>query len=164
MKSEDCRSSYLKNLFVTERRKEIVKRLIEKIKESQIQFDSIVFRGMSGALIVPEISAKLNKPMIMVRKKDDSHSCFDTEGYDKPKQYIVIDDLIYRGDTIRRIDEKMTMRFFEHGNPICVGIFLYHSEWASVDKFQIGPKSPEIPVYSFIIKDPPQVINQVINL
>lgn len=154
MKANECQSSYLKNVFVTEYRRLIIKYLIDNIHNSKIEFDSIVFRGMSGALLVPEISSLINKPMILVRKDDDSHSSHKVEGYAYPKNFIIIDDLIYSGATVRHVIDEMEERF---PSPKCVGIFLYHSEDDSPSTFQVRTGTPQIPVYSFIVKTPPEM-------
>ena len=107
MKAVDCQSSYLKNIFVTDTRKQIVHRLVANINESGLDFDSVVFRGMSGALIVPEVAGVLNKPIVLVRKDDGSHSSHIVEGYAHVKKYIIIDDLIYMGHTITNIVDRM---------------------------------------------------------
>lgn len=71
------------------------------------EFDTLAFRGMSGAFIGPALAAKLKKEMILVRKNDGSHSPYVTEGYKAASRYIIVDDFIDSGETKRRIIEAV---------------------------------------------------------
>lgn len=67
-------------------------------------FDSIAFRGMSGALIGPPVALRMNKDMIMVRKEsDDTHSPFPVEGRSNINKYVILDDFASSGNTVRQI-------------------------------------------------------------
>lgn len=71
-------------------------------------FDTIAFRGMSGALIAPALALELQKNLIMVRKPSDKgHSCFKVEGNQDAKRYIIVDDFESSGDTKRIIIEAV---------------------------------------------------------
>jgi hypoxanthine phosphoribosyltransferase len=136
-------SDYLCFVLNIKARKLIIKRLIEEIYKSSLEFDSIVFRGMSGAVIAPSIADKLNKDLILCRKSEERHSFHDIEYVGSNiGSYIIIDDLICSGKTILAITEmidaewhtKETVRKRNYPNekeiprPKCVGIFLYHDE------------------------------------
>lgn len=70
------------------------------------QFDTLAFRGMSGAFLGPALAARMNKNMILVRKPEDStHFRQDVEGYDKAKRYIIVDDFTSSGSTKEAIIE-----------------------------------------------------------
>ena len=95
-------SPYMANLLVPTQLRKIITRAIRKLPN--IRFDSIAFRGMSGAIIAPFIAAKLNKQLIMVRKNDNSaHSICRVEGYSKVKRYIIVDDFVETGKTAATI-------------------------------------------------------------
>ena len=70
-----------------------------------IKINIIAISGMSGifgALLANEMKTGL----ILVRKTDDSsHSCFSWEGHvlETTDRWIIVDDLIDTGDTVRRI-------------------------------------------------------------
>jgi adenine/guanine phosphoribosyltransferase-like PRPP-binding protein len=71
-------------------------------------FDSIAFRGMSGALIAPSVALALNKQLLMVRKPhDDSHSTMKVEGYRSTKRYVILDDFVSSGATANTIKARI---------------------------------------------------------
>ena len=120
--------------------------LIRKIKESGVDFDAIAFRGMSGALISPVVAARLNKKVIVCRKTtDNSHSSYETEAnFSDIKRYIIIDDFMETGKTIRVILNQVrraNMTKSGRGRSKCVGVFLYlnKQQRRSINK---------IPIYS----------------
>jgi adenine/guanine phosphoribosyltransferase-like PRPP-binding protein len=83
------------------------------------RFDSIAFRGMSGALIAPAVAVRLKKSLILVRKKkDDSHGGRDVEGNKASRRYVIIDDFISSGDTVCEI--KKNIKAFAP-NATCIG-------------------------------------------
>lgn len=116
-------ASYLKPLFDVKAYPKIVETVAAFIARTPISYEAIAFRGMSGALLVPALCAKLGKPMIMVRKKikgeyEHTHSAFITEGPTQGLHYIIVDDLIASGSTMNSIIEALP-----HSK--CVGIFLW---------------------------------------
>lgn len=85
-------------------------------------FDSIVCCGTSGLLVVPQIAELLNKHIVIVRKRDErSYSSFGVEGV-APYRYIIIDDLICSGKTVRHIKNSIKD---EHPRATCVGVYCY---------------------------------------
>lgn len=71
-------------------------------------FDTIAFRGMSGAVLGPALAVRLDKEMILVRKPGDgSHSCLKTEGYKRALRYIIVDDFIDTGNTMNIITQAI---------------------------------------------------------
>lgn len=129
-------------------RRAVIKFLLKMIKKSKIDFDTVVFRGMSGCLMGPSIADALEKPFLVIRKENDgSHSSSLLEGHAEVKKFIIIDDLIDSGRTIRTIlanvkDGGKCEAGFP--NAVCVGIFLYSSS-SPIDMFQ-----KDIPVYGCI--------------
>jgi len=73
------------------------------------QFDTIAFRGMSGALIAPIVAHWLQKEVIMIRKKTTelTHSNHLVEGYIAAKKYVILDDFIQGGGTVREIVSRV---------------------------------------------------------
>lgn len=75
----------------------------------ELDFHSIVVTGLSGMLLGPTLSLKLNKRLIIVRKEDDkSNHGKDIEGLvaDKDK-WLFLDDLIDTGSTLARVRNKI---------------------------------------------------------
>jgi orotate phosphoribosyltransferase len=95
-----------------------------------LRFDAIAFSGMSGALVAPSVAMSLRKPMILVRKQsDDCHAGGGAvEGALDAETYIIIDDFISSGDTLKRIHASV-VKASEHSyrarKIACVGIYLY---------------------------------------
>lgn len=73
------------------------------------KFDAIAFRGVSGALVAPVVGYLLKKPLIAVRKTTEGcHSNLRTEtAINGPIRYVVVDDLVCTGDTLRAIDDDV---------------------------------------------------------
>lgn len=93
--------------------------IIKRIKESNIKFGAIAYRGHSGALVAPIVATALSKPLILIRKDgDDRHSCRTVEG-SEAKTYIIIDDFVYSGDTVQTIIQRLHYKK-------CRGIFCYN--------------------------------------
>jgi adenine/guanine phosphoribosyltransferase-like PRPP-binding protein len=88
----------------------------------KLSFDSIVCSGTSGLLVVPQIAEILDKHIIVVRKPSEKrYSIFEIEGV-TPHHYIIVDDLICSGSTIKLI--KKTLHN-ECPRSICVGAYFY---------------------------------------
>lgn len=87
------------------------------------EYEALAFRGMSGALIASPLSILTGKPLILVRKNRDCHSFRITEGFgidsSNSFRYIVVDDLISKGNTARAIVKEI-----HEANPraVCLGI------------------------------------------
>ncbi len=111
---------------------------------ADVDFDTLVFRGFSGALVGPCVALRLNKKWALVRKPGDStHSCHRIEGY-VFGNYIIIDDFIDTGETVlwitRTVSEVYdTLRQQQESGmisplngfkkPECVGVALYEKAW-----------------------------------
>jgi orotate phosphoribosyltransferase-like protein len=97
-------------------------RVARMVASTGWEFDSIAFRGLSGALVAPLVCVLLNKWPIAVRKEHEkAHSSHVVEGF-RSARYIILDDLIDSGSTVDRIIYEMTE---QHGSAECVGIALY---------------------------------------
>lgn len=87
------------------------------------QFDSIAFRGMSGAVIAGALAVRLKKPLILVRKPYDvTHSCFQVEGNKAVRRYLIVDDFICSGETVGAI-KKAIESFAPEAE--CIGVFQF---------------------------------------
>jgi phosphoribosylpyrophosphate synthetase len=123
MTPQDVKSSYLSSVYVVERRNIIIKYAVTELKKLSQYFDFIVVRGTSGLLVGPEVASRLKKPLGVVRKKtDNSHYCYGYEGTVIGSRYIIIDDFIASGDTVRAIVKEMESVLPDSK---CVGVYCY---------------------------------------
>jgi adenine/guanine phosphoribosyltransferase-like PRPP-binding protein len=109
-------------------RNKLINTTISSLKEFDLEYDSIACCGTSGVMIVPFIAEKLNKNIILVRKEDKRYSTYSVEGVIS-RRYIIIDDLICTGATIRHIISTIS-NYYKHwvtdkAKPECVGSYLY---------------------------------------
>ncbi len=102
--------------------------LVPKAKRflKNVDFDAIAFRGMSGCLFASVLAYELRKPMIMIRKRlkeseyrTDSHSCKIVEGDRAAKTFLIVDDFIATGTTVREICKEIKDVM---PNAKCIGI------------------------------------------
>lgn len=85
-------------------------------------FDSIACCGTSGLLVVPQIAEILDKHIVVIRKPSEKrYSVFDIEGV-IPNNYIIVDDLVCSGRTIRLIKNSIKN---ECTRSTCVGAYFY---------------------------------------
>lgn len=92
-----CHAAYLDHPFLG--RDKIVRQAKKHLNPDR--FDTLVGRGMSGALVVPTLAHALKKNFVIVRKPNDgSHSGYDVEGA-LGARWIFVDDLIDSGETFR---------------------------------------------------------------
>lgn len=124
---------YLKEVFTPHLLYAIAKRLRREIMRSGIKFDLIVGSGFGG-LVIPVLAIDMIKPYAMVRTSDQTHSEYIVEGIGDSDDYIIVDDSIWRGSTIKRIIEKVGR------DP--KGVFLYNDILEHQGMFSF-------PVYAF---------------
>lgn len=127
-------TEYIHCAYNMEMRKVVLDKIVQMIRRSGVQFDTIVFRGMSGCLIGPSVADILNKPFLMVRKENDgSHSSHDCEGHADINKFIIIDDLICSGATIDSINRTFASEMPDKAQSAnCVAIFLYNQSYAEM--------------------------------
>lgn len=99
-----------------------------KLSKVDFWFDAIACTGTSGMLVVPQIAELLKKNIIVVRKfNEDCYSKFLVEGT-STKQYIIIDDLVCSGNTIKHIIDSIKD---ETPRSKCMGIYTYMKDECS---------------------------------
>ena len=94
-------------------------------------FDTIAFRGLSGSLIVPTLAGLMKKEFLAVRKDgESSHSRYPIEGNYACQKFIIVDDLIHSGKTIKEISDsvKAEIQSSMGHTPELVGIALYNGD------------------------------------
>lgn len=100
---------------------ELVYDAMKKLKD--VEFDTMIGRGLSGALVVPLLARAMSKHFAIVRKDNDgSHSESRIEGRLGSK-WLFVDDLICSGTTFKftldRVKEAKQMEF--------AGMYMYGS-------------------------------------
>ena len=103
-------------------RNKIIIKAVCDLRKLSDNFDSIACCGTSGLMVVPQIAELLNKNIIMIRKKNEKcYSDFAIEGV-KPFRYIIVDDLICSGNTLRHITRTIE---HEYERTKCIGLYCY---------------------------------------
>jgi len=101
------------------------------------KFDTIAFAGMSGALIAPGIALATNKELTLVRKAGDKHHGSSitkgVEGNANINRYIIVDDLVSSGATVRRIQRQIRKYY---PDAMCVGVLQLHY----VSEYDMNPE------------------------
>lgn len=109
-KPEYSHGGYIRPVFETDVLRKNVAKAVKILK--RYEFDSIAFRGMSGALIAPILALRLNKTLIMVRKENDGshfnlYSGSLVEGDKAARSYVVVDDFVSTGETLYQIIKEI---------------------------------------------------------
>lgn len=102
-------------------RNKIIIKAVCDLRKIADSFDSIACCGVSGLMVVPQIAELLNKHILIVRKNEKRYSEFRTEGV-APFRYVVIDDLICSGTTIKNITNNIKE---EYPRAKCIGVYCY---------------------------------------
>ena len=81
---------------------ETIKTVVALNKEKKI--NAIAFTGTSGAALAYPVSYATGIPLLCVRKSiKDNHYREKLEGYTRPKNYIIIDDCVCTGATVKKM-------------------------------------------------------------
>lgn len=118
-------STYLAHVFepeILKKTSELARKQIRKFQK-KYPFDTLVFTGVSGMSLGFILSRDLGIPVLLIRKSGErSHANGIIEGYCTGKSYLIVDDFVDTGSTIRRIVRRMNKI---DGGPKCAGIFLH---------------------------------------
>jgi adenine/guanine phosphoribosyltransferase-like PRPP-binding protein len=105
---------YLRSVLDLTERRWIVQRAADAITKHLGEFDALAFRGLSGALLAPELASVMGKNIIAVRKGESCHSDYMVEaspGTRSSVRYVIIDDLIDTGATVQAIRDEIRRAF-----------------------------------------------------
>lgn len=114
-------SSHTSRILNHKYRNKIIMNTYSYLDKLDIVYDSIACCGTSGLMVVPQIAELLKKNIIIVRKDLKGYSKFYVEG-PYTKKYIIIDDLICSGDTIKHILKSIDK---ESSRSKCIGVYSY---------------------------------------
>jgi hypoxanthine phosphoribosyltransferase len=112
---------------------------VRELKEKYPEIEALAACGHSGLMLVGAVSYALNMPQIAVRKSADTeHDCYLADGWMGCRGYLVVDDLINSGDTIRRIRNHIrdTSEYFDR-KPKMVGVLLYMGYSPDNEKYDL---------------------------
>lgn len=118
------RSSYLHHALEPAKVRPFIAAAVKLLRGKS--FEAIAFRGMSGAVVAPLLAYSMNKSLIMVRKPEDkysSHATLPVEGDINAANYIIVDDCVATGRTIRTILAEVEI-FAPEAQ--CIGVLLYY--------------------------------------
>lgn len=135
------KSDYLNSIYQVQDYKKLVTKAAAQIKafKAKNPFDAIAFTGTSGAALAYPISAMLKIPLICIRK-GHNHYGQTIEGCVTATRYIIIDDFISMGRTMKKITSSIKK---EMPTAKPVAIFLYTAialtgEWNGIPIKIIG--------------------------
>lgn len=105
---------------------------IKKLRET-VTFSHIVATGSSGQSITWPVAYKLGIPVCIVRKEGEKSHAGLVTGYGDMEDYVILDDFIGTGTTVKRVLDTIAERFKEtrewcpaaEGEPKCKAIVLY---------------------------------------
>lgn len=107
--------------------KQTVKETITALRRLKrvLSFEQIVCTGISGQSIAWPVGYITGIPVAVVRRKGErGHHGYDVEHFDSTKKYIILDDFISEGNTVRHMVKTINKRF-QVDTKNCVGIYLY---------------------------------------
>lgn len=118
---------YLYRALQPRRRGDLIDTAEVFLRELRGQFDALVFRGMSGALVAPELATRLQCGLFFVRKGESCHGSAVEGSTTTPGMRVVyVDDFIASGDTIRACREGIKKLFYDPTLLVEVAIFLWN--------------------------------------
>lgn len=120
---------YLNTCFNIPTRNKTIEELVQYIQSSNLKFDSLVVTGISGLVIGSILSYKINKNLCVVRKNRKTHSLLKVEsGKDVIDSYLIIDDIMDSGKTVRSIIKELRNADRISGLKRCIGGIFYDQE------------------------------------
>ena len=119
------RSEYLECVYEPKRLRRTIRRTVTALRNlrKRTWFDAVAFRGSSGAAVAYAASAELGIPLLHVRK-GGSHCHLKVEGARGVRTYVILDDFIDSGNTVRAIVKEVRRELSE---PVLVAVVLYAS-------------------------------------
>ncbi len=118
------RSSYLAPVLDKTQFPKLIQKAVDVL--SGVEFDAIAIRGNSGALFGGALSLRMDKALWLVRKDmDNAHSGYILEGDIHAERFIILDDLVATGITVRNIYQNV-MRFHPTPSKLeLMGLYTY---------------------------------------
>src|SRR5258706_474101 len=120
----------------------LVPKAVKKIRaiKRKHPFDAIAFTGSSGAALAFPLSYLLKLPLIHVRKGKSHYGGGQIEGTISSKRYLIIDDFIETGASIRRVIKAVNSEL-DDAKPVAICLY-------SGAKYAASAKYNDIPLFS----------------
>lgn len=122
---------------------------IELLQETH-KIDALALRGSSGMMAGAVLSVALQMPVIYVRKPGEyAHGGpVESNSREPIKSYLIVDDFIDSGSTIREIVDAIDRDAEEERSvaPKCVGVLLYNDYSITTKSVKIG-KDLTVPIF-----------------
>lgn len=132
-------AEYLKSIFDVKLRNRTVAAIVKTLRANKVKYDTIAVTGVSGVTMGSMVAFHLKKRLAIVRKKSDTtHSWINVEHLPESRnkgkfhRYVIIDDLISSGDTVKNIASSIKKE--TGGKSECVGAVLYNNGVRFLDK------------------------------
>lgn len=122
-------------------RTKVVNEAVEAIRKTGVKH--IAVRGISGLAIGTIVAHLLGIRMLVVRKPGENSHCSDRVSgridatlratNDEPVRYVILDDFIYMGGTVREIQAALQAEYKNAPFKIeCVGFYGYADNWKNM--------------------------------
>jgi len=113
-----------------EKRDKVIGQALKVLKHRSNDYDVIVCRGYSGMTVAPILAWALKKPIFIVRKDGEStHSSEKDYMGTLGDRYLMVDDFVCTGETIRKVREALTEAHSREDREPgqIVGLYLYET-------------------------------------
>jgi adenine/guanine phosphoribosyltransferase-like PRPP-binding protein len=126
-------SDYLHRVYDTTDYIKLIDKMVLRVSLfcKKYKIEAIAFTGHSGAAVAYPLSYKLKIPIVCIRKGSSHYGSGRYEGIEDVERYIIVDDFIETGATIRRIKKQVKTY---SPNAKLIGIFLYGGSGARAYK------------------------------
>ncbi|NKS98826.1 hypothetical protein GS498_20965 [Rhodococcus hoagii] len=99
---------------------------------ADVEFDTVVGTGLSGALAAPVVALEFNADLLVIRKVNDSSHADRMEEGSLGRRWLFVDDFIETGATFRRVHAHVEEVASKYKRPMeFAGAFLYDVEGGS---------------------------------
>ena len=146
---QEIYSTYLHPVLSVGARKSIINFVTNSLNSIK-DYDVILVSGASGLLVGPIVSHLLEKPIGIIRKNQDKeprHSWREYEGLEHYWKYVVVDDLIDSGETLKRI---VDVAHYRNPNSVCAGLVMYNQSRFGNSSIENGVLGEIFPNQQFI--------------
>ncbi len=107
---------------------------------ADLEYDSLVVRGNSGLIVGAPLALAVNKPIGIVHK-GDGHTGPRYKGARAPGRYVIVDDFIESGATIRAITGDTTLQS-RKASPVAILLYNAYSDHEHFDDIPIIKTTP----------------------